>query len=805
MGIERFFSSLKRVGSMSKDGIILDIVDKINANYIYIDFNSIVYNIMNDVEHELNYLLYSIILHEHGSNILNDNKANTILGVWNCNESNLSNIDKFKTYFNNERIDVEIINRIKNYIFHISTKLVNTESVKQIFLALDGTPQMSKIVEQKKRKYNGYVISKLKEKIYESTQNDFTNERKLYEKYKFSQDNNKIASWSQFMGNVIELILSEEFKSIMKVHNTNLEEIIISDQNVFGEGEKKIMEHIVQHNKVGSYMLFSPDADIIILGIIAKNILNNDSLFQILRYNSQSNDYDCVNINMLCDNIYEYISKQCNSNDACKINVIDKIAITNDIAFIFTLFGNDFIPKIESIDVRNDIQTLISLYCNCTKGTKHLIFKDHVKFKINFDNFYQFICEIAKIENTLLYDTYMANKYKNYNFYKRELNVERLYQPLSKYVLFANGIFDIIRKTKYNSFLTNFEKQNELDKECDGFAKDIQFVKWFLILECKIKINDDDNDVIIDTFKKQLFLMQQQNDIIKGKMAFLPYDNNINDPYHEKHIRDNFIHDKMTISSYDIEIYKLEKRIGEYEKKLNATNIELGSISLTYAKNGNYKLCAYNSIEHIANYYETFFDIKSTKNLIGIKQTLIFDDNINKLVDSYIEGLMWVYDFYFNKNDKKTNTMFVSTWFYPYQRTPLLYQVRDVMSKYKYSKEQSFFVKMKSLLGFATTTNIVPNSKYMNKLEHYIYVTPKNKLILPPKYQSVIDSDKTFIDLNKIVDKLWYGNDGDNDNNIFDCSKIIDCRRIVYLNKCNLSEIVYKNFNEYMESMYLLR
>ena len=63
------------------------------------------------------------------------------------------------------------------------------------------------------------------------------------------------------------------------------------------------------------------------------------------------------------------------ATNVCKLSKdeFNKTNVTNDIAFIFTLFGNDFIPKLESIDVRNDIETLMNIYCGCmTKSKKNI-------------------------------------------------------------------------------------------------------------------------------------------------------------------------------------------------------------------------------------------------------------------------------------------------------------------------------------------------------------------------------------------------------------------------------------------------
>jgi hypothetical protein len=90
----------------------------------------------------------------------------------------------------------------------------------------------------------------------------------------------------------------------------------------------------------------------------------------------------------------------------------------------------------------------------------------------------------------------------------------------------------------------------------------------------------------------------------------------------------------------------------------------------------------------------------------------------------------------------------------------------------------------------------------MNKLEHYIYVNSKSKLTskstsVPERYLSIINSDdEIFPDLDIIVENLWNGTNTEN---------IIDCRRVAYLNKCNLVGLKMIKFDDYMVLMMPLR
>lgn len=808
MGIERFFNSLAKNENIVENGIMLGFKHKINATHVYIDFNSIIYNVVTEVEKDLNYLLYSII----DKNI--DAKCYETFKIWNTSDKIIQTVTDFKQYFTSELIDNVVIEKIKNHIIYITTHLLVPDDICVLYIALDGVPQMNKIIEQKKRRYNGYLLSKLKDKIYKLHSEELPEKRKEYESNKVSFDRNKITTWTKFMTNIMNTLLSENFKNTVKHNHPKLKEIIVNHQLNYGEGEKKIMEHIIENKQSGKYIFYSPDADAIILSIIGQYLLNlndksNESQFTVLRFNQQSEEYDYVDINILCNNMFNYMSNTCE-----QLSNIANMSL--DIAFIFTLFGNDFIPKLESIDVRNDIELIMKVYCTVISKAKkkYLIFKDGNSFKINYINFFDIIQEIANIENMLLLDTFMANKYKNYNFYKRELDVERLYPALVEYIEFANSVFDNVRNL-------NTDKLDDFFNE-----KHLKLIKMYLIIENNYKKNQLvslSTSEIINIFKNiieknvtGILDNSSYKNKIGGKLKFQYYDtSNVNNDFHLKNIKENFAHPNIEITEYDKEVYKLEKRMGQYETMLNAVDYDLGNINMTILPNGNYKFVPHNTLNNVINYYETFFSISLKKNAIkiggNIKNILTTtnesmssdvdtsaDNKMKSLVDNYIKGLFWVFDSYFNKNNSKYNVDHISTWFYPYHRSPLLFQVRDVLYSYKKNGISEFINKINQLYIDATSNTkfIVNKNNYMNNLEHYIYVTPVNKQNDVPNVYKTITNDKNlFPDLGEIVDQIWNGQG----------LNVIECKRIPYLNKCNLLTVPFVSFSEYMKLMIPLR
>jgi 5'-3' exonuclease len=786
MGIEKFFYSLAKNKMIKNNSIITGFNKAYDIEHLFIDFNSIVYNVVSEIENELNYLLYDIILFEYDKKELTI-KSKEISEKWNFDLTDVT-IEKYKEYFTTTIIDNDAMMQIKNTIIHISSVLTEPEQIKTIFIAIDGTPQMGKIIEQKKRRYMGYLLSKFKKNIYNEKFEYVSEKRKIYEKNKITYDRGRIISYTRLMKTIQDVLSSEEFLIELKIKNINLEKYILSHQNVFGEGEKKIMDYIIQHKIKGRYGIYSPDADMIILGIIIKNVLNNDSEIMILRFNQQTKEYDSIHINMLCDSIFEYVVKFTNVLES----ELNKINITNDISFLFSLFGNDFVPKMESIDAKHDVQLIIDCYCSTLispKKISYIIFiNTDGQYKMNYINFFNIIKNIANIEDILLYDIFMSNKYRNYNKYKKEFGADKLFSVLQDYTDTANKLFNDIRTS-------------ELSKNIIKKYNDIEFIKIFLIVESYVRnIKDMNEQEILKIYESKINRLGEdfrKGNKIKGKLKMqLHDDDNINTNYHKKNISENLPHPYMDITEYDKEIYKLEKRIGEYQIKLNATNFDLGSMSIETTYKGDYQIKIHNKLENIVDYYETFFGISYTKQIKGQKNIIVFDDKMNDLIEDYIKGLFWVFDNYFNSKQSDN----ISIWFYKYNRAPLLYQIKEYLNKYIQIGIPEFNIQMDKLYSNIVydKKNFVDVTEFMTSLEQYVYVTPKNKWHdVPDDYNNVtIKHPNSFPDMEILCADIWTKKEN---------MHLIESKRISYFIKGHLKNVKFMEYTEYIDLIKHLR
>lgn len=811
MGIERFFNSIAKNNLLkNNNGIILGLEKKLICDMLYIDFNSIVYTVATILDDELQYLLYSLLL--GGSHLLTQDAKN-IAKRLNFDLETAS-LDKYKDTFTSDRIDEIALDRIKEYIIFMVSKLVDSNSLIKLYIAIDGVPQMSKIVEQKRRRYMGKIVSGLKHKLrekYIDENKSLPEIRKLFEQYKVGHDRAKITSGTSFMDNVATLLKSDELTTEIKKICPHMIKYIVSTHDIPGEGEKKIIEDILLNKTKGSYTIFSPDADVIILAMIVQSMLDLNSVdttFDVLRFNQQTTEYDTINITKLIDNIYAYVQKELTIDKT----LINKTNVALDISLLFTLFGNDFVPKIESIDARHDVTTLMNNYCsmlNTTKKIKQLVYTDGDKFKIEYDNLIKLFEHMAQIESELLCETYLASTFKNYNFLKRVFGSSNIYQKIKLYISESSKIFKFIEENvRYNSNEMHMKKYIKACLMSKMIKVSDEILLYYIRIEGKVRIDDvnlSDTDKlywkcanVIANSVRELHL----NSTFRLNFNLLPQDNSATSEYHMSNIYDKLPHPLMEITKYDVKSYELERKMGSWEGLLNASDYTMGMVNVNrvyekFTNRNRYSLYEYPFKKGMTDYYTSAFNVDINDN-----------EKMKGIVSEYLKGILWVFEFYFNKNNQDENLKFVPIWFYKFHKAPLMTQIVKYMNV-------DYLNKLHKSLDSDEFT--VERDMYMTKIEHYIYVSPykstshdtlsrheiPRKSAIPEKYVEFRNDPRNirfFPRLEPIIDQIWKPT-----RETPDISTIIDCRRIPFLNKCHLHCVETISFNEYMSAIKHLR
>ena len=795
MGIENFFNTINRhtlfqnnITSSSVNEPIKNITEGL---HIFFDFNSIIYNIIQDIEYELNYVLYEIIT---GHNT--DDKTKYITKYLFLLEIELNdniNLEKFKEIFTPLNVNILLLKLIKNKIIEILTIYNNPEIVENVFISIDGTPNMPKIMEQKKRRYNQYIIDQVKKNIMGKYLSSFDENRKIFEDNKIYVERSAINAATSFMQNIYLELISEEFKQEISSLLPKLVSYKVSSPNEKGEGEKKIIEEIVLKNYSGSYVIISPDADLIILCLIQKNMFNKKNIqnsFQIIRTNTQNETIDVINIDKLMESITEHLLKRISESKIVEFDAnINRII--DDITLLLTLFGNDFMPRLRSLNVRNGFNIIFEVYVRHLTRTrnryKYITFEEDNIYKINYDNFNSFLYKISENEHKLCIETFASTHYKNYGYINSCLESTfgspYFYDKLNAYIHGFNKLMThIINYKKSNIEKTGEEIYEEL---LSKYSDKLVFTKQFVTFEAGLSDIKDPEEIKIKTIEhiNKMILEIKTYNFYRNKLKFNPFSHTINDKYHQKMIREYMSHPLMLITEYDEEIYKLEKKLDEYHFMFNSEiDSALGSIEIVN-RHGFYKLICDTDIEKNKSiYYEKKMRIKT-------------EQEKNKLAHAYITGMFWTFDFYFNKNNREVNTKYISIWSYEYESSPFISDIIKYMDTV-YNRN-----KMLNHIFYSINNNLstyyVQQHLFMNELEQYIFINPYEKIKdkVDEKYLVSLNNANFFTKCDEIINGIVNGK----------ASDYIDAGNSAYLNKCTIIGMKKISCSNYMNIVIKLR
>jgi 5'-3' exonuclease len=767
MGVERFFSSLRR-----DYNFIHKINKKIECQHLLIDFNSIVH------------IMSQFLL----SNIKNDKDINT------------------------ETFEIKLIDEVGYYIETLLKEQFHSNQIITITICVDGVPSMAKINEQRKRRYMGEIISKL---IKED--ND-----------KFYWSRNNISPGTQFMANMIVFLKSSNFENRLQKICHNLKDYIVSGIDEMGEGEIKILHyidnivamqqidpngHINKNNdyKNDNFVIYSPDSDVIILllmksvnsNIVAKQQIdqkghiNSNLNLYMLRYDQQLSTYknpvySGVDINHYKKILFEYVSSRMNKK-------VEMTAVIMDIVFILTVFGDDFLPKLETLRVNTDINLIMDHYILTLIKYGYILNKSNNNYSINIENFFSFLKLIQKKEDYFLRRNARYHVSSNYNRIVndivgyhmnelRELIVEYLWKfiyynkpefiavsPLNAYKTIDNNSFIIL-----DSFMNKPEPKKNMSKFANmSFKNELIWNKMLAIISDYyieiLNVIDGKKLKSKNIYSNEIFFIEAlPNELLKDiiKYFYLSYELPITIPLkmnldnqNSKLMMNNYKSTEQphksklsVLNKNDIEYYKLDRKLDNYYKILNPKDQFYYDIYLK------------NKIDY-ANYYKIHFNNIDPKGHIDQKGNIISD---------YLKGFNWIVNYYHNANPNYNNIDL--TWYFRHNRSPLL---KDIVN---HGNTNVLNIKM------INTFN--KHNHYMTPLEHYLFVSPLNynntfnnmyeQLKITIGYLSN-DKIKIIIKFIKSHTKYYYELDKIN-KELKDTSPkdLIDCSSSIFLSKCHL-------------------
>lgn len=343
------------------------------------------------------------------------NKVNILYIDANC----LFHPQCYKTLeFYNELplVDLEdkMIKRILDYIDYLVT-LVNPSDC--VFIAVDGVAPLAKMNQQRKRRYRAITDNELRNNI----------KKKFGKEVTTIWNNTVITPGTDFMEKLHKRIITQ-----MNIwQNKNNVTYVYSSYHVIGEGEHKILQDIKSkvNNKMHTYTIYGLDADLIFLALASNknNIFllredtffhNNDTIKK--SYDDITEKLNFVSMDKTKDCINEHIIRL--------INMDINYDFTKDFIILCYFIGNDFIPNVPSIEIKNDgIDFLLDQYVTTYLKLRTGIINMDIygNFNINMTFFELYINNLAKYE-----EYYFKVKFPHFleRIYKRQCQLSDPYE-----------------------------------------------------------------------------------------------------------------------------------------------------------------------------------------------------------------------------------------------------------------------------------------------------------------------------------------------------------------------------------------
>jgi 5'-3' exonuclease len=446
---------------------------------------------------------------------------------------------------------------IKEVIKYTKIIYEYVEPKELLYICIDGVAPLPKIQQQRKRRF---MSCWLKNQI---------------KQFGYEWDSNAISPGTTFMENLSEKLKKYFSETILPF------EVIISDSSEQGEGEHKIFDYIHFREKTRYVdVIYGLDADLIMLSLIC-NKSKKFLLREPIHFKSKSSvPFYWFNI------------------DAFKHNL--KLTMTNisieSYVFICFFLGNDFIPALSYLNIRNNgIETLQEIYSkvkNDFPKSEIIQFNDtNENYEINFDfltNFIELLSQNEDIKYKQFHDKYFEktmicstnkDKIENYGvFFKSypKINMNSKNWRSDYYI-------ELFNATLYgDKIMTN---------SCDNYIKGLKWIvdyyfnknaknNWYYkynysptildiynFLEEKAFKTDNNEHMNINTDEQLLMILPKQSFKLLN-------------PLIKKEIKNSAIHNYYPITCY-IESY-LKQKLHECIPKL--PQIDINEIKYIYLK-----------------------------------------------------------------------------------------------------------------------------------------------------------------------------------------------------------------------------
>lgn len=390
--------------------------------------------------------------------------------------------------YNDKKVKDNVLEkRMLTEIIDYMQKIINLISPTLIFIAIDGVAPFSKMAQQRERRYKSRLDKTIDDHVRNEMGIDIPN----------FWDRNAISPGTKFMDSIYERIVSEIKNGALEAQTGVTRKIIFSSAYEPGEGEHKILDFIRRGPENG----ISPDDNLVIYGLDADLIMLSMSsmcpqiylLREALAFNKViPNKFLLLDIDYLKFGLIMDLKEHILEYDSCYL-IKDVNRIIDDYIFLCYFLGNDFLPHIPGISLKEDghnllLKNYISILVNYGD---YLV--DRSKMRINNQFIFSFLNKLAGNEREI-YQKFMAKRKRQrpsqntsndpYDNRKTILNdlpiTDKMNLEKESFINLGRDKF----KSRYYRVCFDIESEEEISRVCENYITGVKWVFHYYFKGC---------------------------------------------------------------------------------------------------------------------------------------------------------------------------------------------------------------------------------------------------------------------------------------------------------------------------------
>ena len=395
MGVTHLMGTLLRHPA-TKNALIEDVPI---FECLLVDYNANIHYVLQKTITDLNEILYFAYHKEHELMDHNSNLEMTIeeledkMDRYNEDYDIGTTYDAIQNNLTEDKISHIIFMELIKYTELLICSL-NRGWIKKIFLSLDGIPSMAKMKEQRNRRYIGAHINNIMTEIIKKFKLKNMN---IYQIDIF-HFRSAICTGTGFMEKIQQALFHLNIMPMNQSTENSISspEIEVSTIHNKGEGEKKIIHALDQYESYDSFCIMSPDSDMLILiGLLSSDSkFSNKKMYNFRIDYQHENKYQFFDLDQLINNFQNYFSTKIG-------HAITKDKML-DLFFMLVVFGNDFLPKLEPLDITQHFDFVCESCLKMSMSGSQFIKNDKINYHYLIDFFKIIDKNMISLSMTLL-------------------------------------------------------------------------------------------------------------------------------------------------------------------------------------------------------------------------------------------------------------------------------------------------------------------------------------------------------------------------------------------------------------------